>query len=174
MLDLDGCAKVYERCQFFEEIVLLGDFCRDVEKGIPPAGELSFRRCYSASRSTRRVTGYATSMGQKSAELEHAKEASPENATPSRGPLPKHAAKGFFTEAVLEGLRGKATPHPITGTIDIGRLKKYVDEKVKSGPASGRSQTSPRTTGASSSPTTRSQSIPSICSCRRAFPSRSS
>lgn len=128
MLDLDVCGKFYERCRLFKEIILLGDFCRDVDGAIPAVSDLTFGKCYGESRSTRRVTGYATSLSEQSGEPEDAVEASPQIIPPP--PEPKRAARGFFTRAVLEGLRGGAIPHPVSGVVDIGRLESYVRHRV--------------------------------------------
>ena len=130
MLDLDACGKFYERCRLFKEIILLGDLCRDVDGAIPAVGDLTFGKCYGESRSTRRVTGYATSLSQQSGEPEDGLEVSPAIATFPPGSPSKRTARGFFTRAVLEGLRGGAIPHPITGIIDIGRLETYVRGRV--------------------------------------------
>ena len=120
MLDLDACGNFYERCPFFNELVLLGDFCRDIGDAIPAIETLGLG-CYSAPGSARIVTGYGASMGQQSGE--------PEDAPPAESP-PKHGAKGFFTSAILDGLLGGAEPHPISGIVDVGRLKTYVKDRV--------------------------------------------
>jgi hypothetical protein len=130
MLDLDACGKFYERCRLFKEIILLGDFCREVDGAIPAIGDLTFGKCYGESRSTRRVTGYGTSLSQQSGEPEETLEALLPNITPPPEPRPKRTARGFFTRAVLEGLRGEAIPHPISGVVDIGRLETYVRRRV--------------------------------------------
>jgi hypothetical protein len=127
MFDLDACLRFYERCRYFEEIVLLGDFCRDVDQGIPAVGEMSFSKCFTKYRTTRRVIGYATSMAQTAREPK-VKLEPPANAP--RGSSPKYTAEGYFTKALLEGLRGGAHPHPIYGTVDIGRVQKYVTDRV--------------------------------------------
>jgi Caspase domain len=129
MFDLDACLRFYERCRYFEEIVLFGDFCRDVDQGIPAVGEMSFSKCFTKFRTTRRVIGYATSIAQEAREPKAPAEV-PANAPPLPGSSPKYTAEGFFTRALLEGLRGEADPHPIYGTVDIGQVQKYVTDRV--------------------------------------------
>lgn len=130
-LDLDVCEKFYERCRFFNEIVLLGDFCRDVDSAIPPAGALGFGTCHGESELTRRVVAYATPITQQASEPKDGPMVPPANGTDPPGSTQTQAAGGFFTRAVLNGLRGEATPHPITGVVDIGRLVTYVRPLVR-------------------------------------------
>jgi hypothetical protein len=125
--DLDVCESYYKRCRFFNEIVLLGDFCRDVDSAVPPAAALEFGTCYGESELTRRVVAYATPITQQASEPEDGPIVPPANGTHPQTQAPG----GFFTQAVLDGLRGEATPHPITGIIDIGRLVAYVRPLVR-------------------------------------------
>jgi hypothetical protein len=130
VLDLDICQRFYVKTPFFREIVLLGDFCREIDAGIPAIGELTFGKSYRGSRPTRRVTGYGTSMSQKSGEPKEALQTLPAITTiPPTSPS-KREARGFFTRAVLEGLRGGAIPDPISGVVDIDRLNTYVKTRM--------------------------------------------
>jgi hypothetical protein len=131
MLDLDACERFYERFPFFKEIVLIGDFCRDIDKAIPPVGELTFGKYYGKVRPTRRVRAYGTTLSQQSGEPKGTLEALPAITTVPPELPSKRKARGFFTRAVLEGLRGGATPDPISGIIDVDRLDAYVKPRIR-------------------------------------------
>lgn len=96
----------YEKCQYFREVVLFADCCR-----LRQAAEFSGPPFDTQSAKGRVDTflGFATQLG--------------DGASPDE-------ARSYFTQALLEGLRGSAAD-PATGEINTFTLAKYTTERVK-------------------------------------------
>jgi uncharacterized caspase-like protein len=114
-LDLLQYELFYEKCGIFREVVLLSDCCRETFAGIPPATQ-PFRECTRPEIATRVVVGYATAMADKAGE-------------PISADVSEVNGRGFFTKALLAGLRG-GPAHPTTGVVDDEGLASYVRKTV--------------------------------------------
>jgi uncharacterized caspase-like protein len=99
----------------FSEVVIFADCCRDrvfAAPGMGPPWDNSADRFGN----TKTVLGFASTFGSSAFE-------------PSDVPNP-NTARGYFTQALLDGLWGAAAD-PATGEIDTTRLSQYVSESVR-------------------------------------------
>jgi uncharacterized caspase-like protein len=119
LFDLGLCDLLYERITPFHEVLLLADCCREVSPRIPPATALTLSGSFRWK--TRRVLGYATPYSRK---------AGAPRVTAALGQEDHANGRGFFTQAVLEGLRGRAARDPVTGAVTTSLLEDYVVERV--------------------------------------------
>ncbi|RSM43827.1 hypothetical protein DMA12_18340 [Amycolatopsis balhimycina DSM 5908] len=101
----------------FHEVVLLADCCRETALGLPDAGAVPFGKTEIRGQ-TRRILAYATTYSKMAG-------------APKRMIGPKDHGRGFFTEALLAGLRGGAAHDPETGAIRSDHLKDYLYESVR-------------------------------------------
>ena len=103
----------FERCRDFSEVVLLSDCCRTPADG--PAGAPQHEVC-AAGPHQRQATlvAHATDMGQRAFE-DHTREG---------------FVRGFFTAALLEGLRGAAAD-PASGEVHATSLAAFLDVEVR-------------------------------------------
>ena len=115
-LDLMQYELYYEKQYLFKEVILLADCCRETFEGLPVAIEPPFGNFRKPPESPCRVIGFATAWGRKAGE-------------PISYGSDDSNGRGFFTRALLEGLRGKAAD-PDTGEVEIGRLATYVRRRV--------------------------------------------
>ncbi len=104
----------YEKCQYFAEVVIFADCCRLRESAEflgPPFN------CDGGTNIGRVNTffGFATQQGDAAYE-------------PVGGADPNEA-RSYFTQALLEGLRGAAID-PVTGEINTTSLANYVNARV--------------------------------------------
>ena len=112
-LDFYQINLMYERFTPFAEVVLLSDCCREVRDGLPPATRLPFEG--KRRGPTNRFLGYASEYSRPA----------------GADPQPDHPeARGFFTAALLEGLKGAAECDPYTGIINSTQLARYVTDRV--------------------------------------------
>ncbi len=119
MADMSKIVDWYERCGRFGEIVALLDCCREVNQYLKPPNGPALKRCFDALGRTAIVTGYACALGAQAFEPIT-------DATTDVGA----ARRGFFTDALLEGLSGAAA-HPIEGTIRSADLDAYIRRRVE-------------------------------------------
>jgi uncharacterized caspase-like protein len=116
-----SCAKLLDffiTNQPFHEIVVFADCCREYV-GNAPLGDVPWTLVKRDNGHVLSVLGCATYFG------DIAYEPSPEeNANPDQ-------QRGYFTQALLEGLKGQAVDDPITGVIDSNSLANYVRQRVQ-------------------------------------------
>lgn len=115
-LDLYRFNLLYEQFTPFFEILLLSDCCRELGNDMPPASRPPFSG--KVRGATRRVQGYATEYSRMA------------GADISGSPSAEPQARGFFTNALLEGLEGKARHDPQTGIVDSTQLGEYITRRV--------------------------------------------
>jgi uncharacterized caspase-like protein len=115
-LDLGQYEQLYEQVTPFREVILLADCCREIVEGTPVASAPPFGGPRRGA--TRRVLAFATAYSRKAAAP----------LDDNRGDDPN--GRGFFTKALLEGLRGKATHDPRTGAIRSDHLEAYLYARV--------------------------------------------
>jgi hypothetical protein len=116
-IELAMYGQWYESCGIFRELVVLADCCRERPRGAPPGMLPPFNLCQTPYGRTTRVLGYATGFGElafEPLEAEHPDE-----------------QRGFFTKALLEGLRGAAAVDPDLGGITSETLAVYVTKAVE-------------------------------------------
>lgn len=114
VLDFVAYAQLYERFTPFHDIIMLSDCCREINEGVPSAAAPPFSG--KVRGLTNCVTGYAALFGSNA------------GAVPSSGS--GGHGRGFFTQAILEGLKGAAPHDPVTGAIGSHQLHMYVDRRV--------------------------------------------
>ncbi len=112
---------VFGKSQLFHEVVIFADCCRErfpenFLGGVP----LTFKDRKKGQVLT--VLGCATYFGDIA--LEPTQEAVGEDDDPDK-------LRGYFTQALLEGLRGQAIDDPTTGEINSNSLARYVRQRVK-------------------------------------------
>jgi uncharacterized caspase-like protein len=105
----------YERCGVFAELVVFADCCRELRAAAAPGGP-PFNVCDRPRGPTSRLLAFAAGIGEDAYE-------------PTQPPADPDAARGFFTRALLDALRGGASD-PTTGLVTAGRLATYVQESV--------------------------------------------
>jgi uncharacterized caspase-like protein len=112
-LDLAKYEELYgTKSTPFHEVVLLSDCCRETALGLPDAGAVPFGATKIRGQ-TRRILAYATTYSRMAG-------------APRQRIGPKDHGRGFFTEALLAGLRGRAAHDPETGAIRSDHLKDYL------------------------------------------------
>ncbi len=115
-LDLGQYEQLYEQVTPFREVVLLADCCREIAYGAPAISSPPFGG--DRRGETRRFLGFAS---------EHSRRAAAPVLAP--GSVDREA-RGFFTKAFLEGLRGRAPHDPDTGAITGDHLDRYIETRV--------------------------------------------
>ena len=115
-LDLLQYDLYYEKQYLFREVILFADCCRETYGGMPPVSAPPFGRYKEPPESPRRVVGFATAWKKKAYE-------------PVRHDEDDSNGRGFFTRALLEGLKGKAADS-VTGKVDVTDLNSYVKARV--------------------------------------------
>ncbi len=117
-LELSLYADWYLHCGLVREVVIFADCCREIAGGIPPANAPPFTVCaVPEHKGTLRFMGYATRLGELAYE-------------PAGAPQPADSGRGYFTKAVLDGLRGAAAERA-TGAITGASLATYVQQVVE-------------------------------------------
>jgi len=120
-IELSLYADWYLRCGLVHEVVIFADCCREIIGGIPPPAAPPFNICQIPTNvGTVRFVGYASRLG----------EAAWEPAAPGE----RDTARGYFTAAVLDGLRGAAADHA-TGEVTAASLAQYVQSAVEAATA---------------------------------------
>jgi hypothetical protein len=111
-----SCAKYltfFEKAQIFRELVFFADCCRDWTANAPPVGP-SWTIVKGDRGRICSLAGYATHFGELAYEPD----------------LDADSLRGYFTQALLEGLSGKAAD-PFTGEINSVNLSRFVTERVE-------------------------------------------
>ena len=106
----------YLQCGAVHEVVILADCCRELSESIPVASAPPFEPCQRLANGTIVLKGYASRLGGRAWE------------PTSRDDRDK--ARGYFTNAVIEGLRTGAVD-PVTGEVRASRLAQYVQRAVE-------------------------------------------
>jgi uncharacterized caspase-like protein len=135
-----SCAKYlefFQKGQFFKELIFFADCCRERVGNAPIYGP-TWTEVSNQNGQLLTVRGFATYFGELAFEEE-----AEENVEPDE-------LRGYFSKALLEGLRGQAAD-PTTHQIDSDTLAKYVTERVKTLTAHRRK---PQTPFFASEPTT--------------------
>jgi len=122
VLDLKQYAELYGKFTPFYELVLLADCCRQVLGGMPAVSEPPFgdRQVDRPRDVTRCVLGFAAGHGYTAG-------------APSAGESDDgKRGRGFFTRALLQGLRGEegVLHDPVTGVITSDHLDDYIRKCV--------------------------------------------
>jgi hypothetical protein len=107
----------YEDVQFFHELVFFADCCRSIDMQTEPEGP-PFKRVRQNRGRVTKFLGFAAGFGDLAWEPSEDEIQNPDD------------ARGHFTRALLEGLRGQAVDRP-TGQINSISLPKYVVQRVK-------------------------------------------
>jgi hypothetical protein len=116
-IELSLYADWYLRCGLVHEVVIFADCCREIIAGIPPPAAPPFNICQLPSFvGTVRFVGYASRLGEVAWEPAAAEE--------------RDQARGYFTAAVLDGLRGAAADSA-TGEVTAASLAQYVQSAVE-------------------------------------------
>jgi uncharacterized caspase-like protein len=113
-LELSEYAKWFVECGDLREFVVFADCCREGLKGTPPASRPPFTRCEKTKGETVRIIGYATGLGDFAYEPAAAQAAD--------------SGRGYFTKALLEGLKGAARAQD--GSVTAASLAAYVRRAV--------------------------------------------
>lgn len=115
-VDLSLYANWYWQCGLLREVVVFVDSCREVATGTKP-GVVLFKRCPTPARAgTVRLVGYATRYSEMALE-------------PVAADGDPNITRGFFTQALLEGLNGAALD-PESGSVTASSLGEYVAQAV--------------------------------------------
>jgi hypothetical protein len=108
--------EFFREAQYFKELVFFADCCRHWVDDAPLAGP-TWTKVDGNNGKVFALAGYATFFGDPAYE-------------PTEDELePGDERRSFFTEALIEGLRGKAVD-PSTHRIDSASLAKYVKARV--------------------------------------------
>lgn len=116
-MELTRYADWYLRCGLVHEVIVFADCCRELTDGASDPYGPPFTTCRLGPSGTVVLLGYASRLGEKSWEPASTGE--------------RDRARGYFTRALLEGLRGSAPPDPVTGAIDAAGLAQYVQGVVE-------------------------------------------
>jgi hypothetical protein len=115
-VDLSLYADWYLRCGLVHDVIVFVDACREVTDGIPP-GMVYFQHCrFPASKGTVRFIGYASRYGEQAWEPVASANAD--------------SQRGYFTEALIEGLSGQAEEAE-SGEVTAASLATYVAQAVE-------------------------------------------
>jgi uncharacterized caspase-like protein len=110
----------YFRCGLFHEVVVFADCCRE-HQVLAPTGRPPFPEAMRSRTPVYWTLGFAAEIGEYAQE-----EAEPENGSG----LESDDMRGYFTKALMNGLRGGAA-HPETGAIGSDELGNYVSASLK-------------------------------------------
>ncbi len=113
-IDLGLYADWYEACAIFHEIVFLGDCCRDIRRDA--TSSVPFNSCTNQKNPVVRMVSFATTLGDPAFE-------------PTAGEGDPNLGRGYFTQALLAGLRGDAVNGD--GRIDSTSLGNYLRQTVQ-------------------------------------------
>jgi uncharacterized caspase-like protein len=116
-IELALYSQWYEGCGHFRELVVLADCCRERFVGAPPGAFPPFSQCPRPYGRTTTAVGFATALAELAYEP-----------NPANNPDDQ---RGYFTKAVLEGLRGGAAVDPQLGGITTETLGVYVRKTVE-------------------------------------------
>jgi len=120
-IELASYADWYLHCGLVHEVVIFADCCREIIQGFPPPSAPPFGICQNpAFPGTLRFTGYASRLGEAAWEPTAAAD--------------RDKARGYFTTAIIDGLRGAAADHE-TGEITAASLAVYVQSAVEAATA---------------------------------------
>jgi hypothetical protein len=113
-IDLKQYCSYYEQRYLFREIIVFSDCCREIRASpIAVAPDLGYKG--TPPNTPRHALGYAAAFGERAAE-------------PLRPGEDDSNGLGFFTRALLEGLKGKAAD--ADGVVEVGRLAQYIKVRV--------------------------------------------
>jgi hypothetical protein len=121
-----SCSQIlsfFGECQSFREVVVFADCCRERISNAPLGG-VPWTRISGDNGSVQTVLGCATYFG------DIALEPTGEAGQGVGGEDDPDTLRGYFTQALLEGLRGQAAD-PATGEINSKRLAEYVKPRVE-------------------------------------------
>ena len=111
-VDVSKYRDWYLSCGLVHEVAIFADCCREIVRGVPPANEVPFTACDTTSpRGTAAFTAYATRLGDKAWE--------------GRDAADRDRARGYFTRALLDGLRGGAADP--SGAVTSPALGEYIE-----------------------------------------------
>jgi hypothetical protein len=113
-IDLSQYADWYAHCGLVHDVIVFVDCCREVADGVP-LGFVMFQQCrFPANKGSVRLVAYASRWGEQAWE-------------PTTDP---NLARGYFTQALLDGLNGAAEE---TGTrqVTAASLATYVAQAVE-------------------------------------------
>jgi hypothetical protein len=116
-----ACSRLlsfFGECQFFKELVIFADCCREWVSDAP-LGDVPWTRTKRNNGAVRTVFGCATCFGDIALE--------PDDAVGDETDPDK--LRGYFTQALLEGLRGQEPVDP-NGEINSNSLAIYVKQRV--------------------------------------------
>lgn len=112
--DLKQYCSYYEQQYLFREVIIFSDCCREIVAS--PTAVAPHLGSYGRPPNTpRHALGYAAAFGRQAGE-------------PIRPDEDDRNGLGFFTRALLEGLRGKAAD--ASGLVEVGRLAQYIKVRV--------------------------------------------
>lgn len=115
-VDLSLYADWYMHCGLVQEVIVFVDCCREVADGMPPSVVL-FQHCrYPAQKGTIRFVAYASRYGEQAWE-------------PIAVDDP-NLTRGYFTQALIEGLNG-AAQETETRQVTAASLATYVAQAVE-------------------------------------------
>jgi hypothetical protein len=116
-IELSLYANWYLHCGLVQEVVIFADCCREIIGGIPLPAAPPFDVCQQPRFvGTVRFIGYASRLGEMAWEP-----AAPED---------RDRARGYFTAAVIDGLRGAAADRE-SGEVTAASLAQYVQSAVE-------------------------------------------
>jgi hypothetical protein len=116
-IELALYSQWYEGCGVFRELIIFADCCRERVAGAPPGTLPPFNLCPRPYGRTTKVIGYATGVAEFAFEPIAANDPDDQ--------------RGYFTKALLEGLRGAAAVDPDHGGITSETLAVYVRKTVE-------------------------------------------
>jgi len=121
-IELSLYASWYLHCGLVHEVVIFADCCREIIRGIPLPAQPPFDVCDRPSfqEGTVRFIGYASRLGDVAWE--------------PIDPAERDQARGYFTAAILDGLRGAAADRE-TGEVTSASLSAYVQAAVEAATA---------------------------------------
>lgn len=119
-IDLSLYADWYLRCGLLHEVIVFVDCCREVADGVAP-GMVVFDHCrFPSAKGTVRFVAYASRWGERA--WEPIAVADP------------NLARGYFTEALIDGLNGaaeEAETRQVTAASLAAYVAQAVEEKTK-------------------------------------------
>ena len=116
-MELSRYAGWYLRCALVHEVIVFADCCRELTQAPDEPIGVPFTTCQLAPSGTKVLLAYASRLGTQAWEPASADE--------------RDRARGYFTVALLDGLRGRAPGDPRTGLITAATLAGYVYGEVE-------------------------------------------
>ncbi len=112
-IDLSLYADWYAHCGLVHDVIVFVDCCREVVDGVPP-GIVMFQQCrFPANKGSVRLVAYASRFGEQAYE-----------------PTDPNATRGYFTQALLDGLNG-AAEEAQTRQVTAASLATYMTQAVE-------------------------------------------